>query len=100
MLDVIKTETDNTATLTLTGRVESMTAPKLEEVLIPAYETMQNVTLDFAALEYISSAGLRVLLMGEKKSKEKGGKQTLINVSEAILEVFEMTGFDSVLNIE
>lgn len=87
------------ATLTLSGRLDTTTAPQLQESLIPEFDTMKSVTLDFAELAYVSSAGLRVLLMGEKTAKAKGAKQTLVNVSAEIMEVFEMTGFSGVLHI-
>jgi len=83
----------------LSGRLDAVTSTKLQEVLIPEYKNAQHIELDFAELAYVSSAGLRVLLMGEKTAKAKGGKQTLLNVSEDIMEVFEMTGFSDILTI-
>lgn len=85
-------------TLTLEGRLDTTTAPELQDALLPAFEENKNVVLDFQAIEYVSSAGLRVLLMGAKKAKAMGGSQTLIHVPGEVREVFELTGFDSVLD--
>ena len=85
--------------LTLDGRLDTTTAPKLQEILIPTFDEVKEVELDFADLAYISSAGLRVLLMGEKTSKTKEAKMIIKNVSEEIMDVFEMTGFNDMLEI-
>lgn len=85
-------------TLSLSGRLDTSTAPKLQEALIPAFDESKRIVLDFAGIEYVSSAGLRVLLLGAKAAKAAGGTQTLINVSGEVMEVFELTGFDSVLS--
>ena len=85
--------------LTMDGRLDTTTAPKLQEVLIPVFDDAKEVVLDFANLAYISSAGLRVLLMGEKTAKAKDAKMIIKNVSEEIMDVFEMTGFSDMLEI-
>lgn len=81
------------------GRLDTTTAPQLQEVLIPEFNTVKEVELDFANLAYVSSAGLRVLLMGEKTAKAKGASMSITNVSDGIMEVFDMTGFSSILKI-
>ena len=86
--------------IALLGRLDTTTSPKLQEILIPEINGTMYVELDFAKLTYISSAGLRVLLMGEKTAKAKGSRQTIINISPDVMEVFEITGFSSVLNLE
>jgi anti-anti-sigma factor len=98
-MNINKTQTAEKTTLTLSGRLDTTTAPKLQEELIPEFDTAKHVELNFAELAYVSSAGLRVLLMGEKTAKAKGGKLTLVNVSVEIMEVFEMTGFADMLTI-
>ena len=98
-MDIAKTNDKNKTTFTLSGRLDTTTAPQLQEVLIPEFDTSEDITLDFSGLAYVSSAGLRVLLMGEKTAKAKEGKLTLVNVSDEIKEVFEMTGFTDILNI-
>ena len=99
-MDINKINNNDKTTLVLSGRLDSATAPKLHDELLPEFDKTLNIELDFSALAYVSSAGLRVLLMGEKTAKAKGGKLTLTNVSEEIIEVFEMTGFADILNIE
>ena len=84
--------------IALSGRLDTTTSLKLQETLLSEIGDATHVELDFAGLVYISSAGLRVLLMGEKTAKSKGSRQTLINVSPDIMEVFEITGFSNVLH--
>jgi len=98
-MDVTKTLDGGKVVFSLTGRLDTGTAPRLQEVLIPAFEEARHVELDFAGLEYVSSAGLRVLLLGEKTAKSKDAVMSLINVSQEIREVFEMTGFSDILKI-
>ena len=76
-----------------------MTAPSLEEELKASFDGVQKLILDFKALEYISSAGLRVLLMAQK-TMNKQGVMVIRNVNETIAEVFEITGFADMLTIE
>jgi len=87
-------------TIVLSGRLDTTTSPKLQEILLPEISNAEHIELDFAKLIFVSSAGLRILLMGEKAAKTKGSRQTLVNVSPDIMEVFEITGFSSVLNFE
>ena len=98
-MKIDKKQEDGKIILVLDGRLDTTTAPKLQEVLIPVFDEASDVTLDFANLAYISSAGLRVLLMGEKTSKTKDAKMIITNVSEEIMDVFEMTGFNDMLEI-
>lgn len=83
-------------TLVLTGRLDTTTAPRLDAAL-EVLDGVSALTLDFSALEYLSSAGLRVLLSAHKRMK---GRMTVRNVNETIREVFEVTGFLDVLRIE
>jgi anti-anti-sigma factor len=94
-----KTQADGKVTFNLEGRLDTTTAPMLQETLIPAFDEVKQIVLNFANLTYVSSAGLRVLLLGEKTAKSKGGIMTLINVSQDIKEIFEMTGFSGILKI-
>ncbi|MDR0951862.1 MAG: STAS domain-containing protein [Oscillospiraceae bacterium] len=94
-----KTEA-NAIVLECEGRLDTTTAPELEAVLLPVFDTNPTVILDFKYLEYVSSAGLRVLLKGQKKAVAVGGSMTVRNVMDEIIEVFEMTGFIDVLTVE
>lgn len=87
-------------TLALEGRLDTITAPELEAELKPLLNQTDDLTLDFAKLDYISSAGLRVLLATQKAMNAKKGKMVLRHVAEAVLEVFQITGFEDVLTIE
>jgi anti-sigma B factor antagonist len=86
-------------TIELAGRLDTNTAPVLDKTITSDLECTKNLVLDFKRLEYISSAGLRVLL-GAQKKMQKAGTMKLINVCEEIMEVFEMTGFADILTIE
>ena len=81
------------------GRLDTITAPTLDNAISEQMQDMETLILDFKGLEYISSAGLRVLLSTQKKM-QKLGVMKVINVREEIMEVFEMTGFADILTIE
>ena len=85
--------------LALTGRLDTTTAPQLETELKRSIGGVESLVLDFAGLEYLSSAGLRVLLAAQKVMN-KQGKMVIRNVNETISEVFEITGFSDILTIE
>lgn len=89
----------NETIIEVVGRLDTITAPALEKTIGENISEIQNLVLDFKGLEYISSAGLRVLL-GAQKKIQKIGTMKLINVCEEVMEVFEMTGFSDVLTIE
>ncbi len=89
---------ENELTVTLTGRLDTATAPQLETELKDLFG-VEKLVLDFAALEYLSSAGLRVLLAAQKVMN-KQGKMIIRNVNETIAEIFEVTGFVDILTIE
>ena len=98
MLNIKKTITDKTAVFTLSGRLDTVTAPELEKELKDSLSGITDLTLDFENLEYISSAGLRVLLSAHKIMSAQGSMK-LVNVNEIVQEVFEVTGFTDILNI-
>ena len=88
-----------TLKIELEGRLDTMTVPELEAELKADMDSIDNLVLDFSKLEYISSAGLRVLLSAHKVMSAKGGMK-LTNINEIVQEVFEVTGFSDILNIE
>ena len=98
MLNVNKTVENQIATVSLEGRLDTVTAPELEKELQALFPGLTELKLDFAKLDYISSAGLRVLLSAQKVMN-KQGEMTLTNVSEAVMEIFEVTGFTDILTI-
>ena len=87
------------AIFALEGRLDTSTAPQLEEAINRDIEKITDLSFDFAKLEYISSAGLRVLL-STQKVMNKQGKMIIKNVSEEVMEIFDVTGFSDILTIE
>ncbi len=98
MLNIVKNIENNKACVTLEGRLDTVTAPELDRELKGVLEGISELTLDFEKLEYVSSAGLRVLLSAQK-IMNKQGEMKLMHVSETILEIFEVTGFTDILTI-
>ena len=87
--------------ISLSGRLDTITSPQLEEEINRnSFDEIETVTLNMRALEYISSAGLRVVLKLHKKMTAQGGQLKLINVNDMIMEIFTMTGMDSFLEID
>ena len=99
-MNITKTPDGEKLVFALEGRLDTTTAPGLQDLLIPAFGESKAVILDFSEIAYVSSAGLRVLLMAEKEAAAKGAQMTLKGVSEEVMEVFEMTGFSNMLKIE
>ena len=85
--------------LSIEGRLDTVTAPALDKTISENIGDIKNMILDIKGLEYISSAGLRVLL-GAQKKMQKSGSMKLIRVCEDVMEVLEMTGFADILTIE
>ena len=90
---------DNSTIFKLEGRLDTVTAPELEQVINNEGESLENLVLDFGGINYISSAGLRVLLGAQKKMNAQGSME-LINVSEDVMDILEMTGFADILVIK
>ena len=99
MLNIAKTAEGSSLTMSLEGRLDTVTAPELEKELKDSIDGVSALTLDFSALEYISSAGLRVLLAAQK-IMNKQGEMKVNHVNETIMEIFEVTGFSDILTIE
>ncbi len=99
MLNIEKTIENGTAAFALEGRLDTVTAPELEQALKEALDGVSELSLDFEKLDYISSAGLRVLLSAQKQMNRQGVMK-ITNVSETIMEIFEVTGFSDILTIE
>ncbi len=90
---------ESTLTVAIVGRLDTTTAPELESALKSALDGISELILDFSELEYISSAGLRVVL-GAQKTMNKQGQMIVKNVNETVREVFDITGFSDILTIE
>ena len=93
-------KSENETIIELGGRLDTITAPVLEKTISDNLGGIQSLILNFSGIEYISSAGLRVLLGAQKKMQNVGGAMKLIGVREDVMEIFEMTGFADILTIE
>lgn len=98
-MQINKTKNDSNLTLALFGRLDTNTAPLLEAELGGNLDGVTDLVLDFANLEYISSAGLRVILSAQKEMNARG-KMVIKNVCADIIDVFDITGFSDILTIE
>lgn len=99
MLNIEKNTNETELTVVLTGRLDTTTAPELEKELKASLDGVSALTIDMAALEYISSAGLRVLLSAQK-TMNRQGEMKVVHVGDTIMEIFEVTGFSDILTIE
>ena len=98
-MEIKKEAMDNKLTVCVSGRLDTTTAPELESSLQESLDGVTDLTLDFTDLEYISSAGLRVLLATQKKMNAQG-TMCLTGVCDVVMEVLELTGFSDILTIK
>ncbi len=98
-MTINKTKNNNELVLALEGRLDTTTAPELEADLNNSLAGVEQLVFDFERLDYISSAGLRVLLGAQKRMNQQGSMK-VIHVNETIMEIFEVTGFTDFLTIE
>jgi anti-sigma B factor antagonist len=98
-MNILENRNGETLEIALEGRLDTITSPELEKALSKALEGVTDFVMNFSELKYVSSAGLRIILSAQKRMN-KQGKMLIKNVSEEIMEVFDMTGFSDILNIE
>ena len=98
-MEIIKNADGASLKIALEGRLDTMTAPQLENELKDSLDGVISLLLDFEKLSYVSSAGLRVIL-GAQKIMNKQGEMKIVNVSRDIMEIFDITGFSDILTIE
>ena len=98
-MKIIKDLNNGNLVVSIIGEINSFTAPELEEVIKNDLKGVKSLVFDFKEVEYLSSAGLRVLLVAQK-IMSKQGKMSLRNVNKSVMEVFEITGFSNILDIE
>lgn len=98
-MEIIKNREGAALLLSMVGRLDTTTAPMLESALKEELEGVEDLRLDFAKLEYVSSAGLRVLLAAQKAMNTRG-TMVIENVCEDIKEVFDITGFSDILTVK
>lgn len=99
-MNIVKAINGNLVSLSLSGRLDTITSPKLQDELTDVLTSYNEVELDFSNIDYVSSAGLRVLLFGQKKTKASGKSMKVKNITPEVMEVFEVTGFSEILTIE
>jgi anti-sigma B factor antagonist len=98
-MTITKTLNEKELVIGLEGRLDTTTSPELESELAQSLEGVETLIFDLRGLEYISSAGLRVLLSSQKKMSQQGGMKVR-NVNEDIMDIFDITGFTEILTIE
>lgn len=91
---------DNGIELLLDGKIDKISAPQVQAAILTALQKHSNLTVNFSEVIYVSSAGLRALLMGQKTAISKGGSMKVTGVNEDVMSVFKLTGFDKVLTID
>lgn len=94
------TEKNETKIIEVEGRIDTTTAPEFEKRLLEELGTSKTVRIDLAQVVYVSSAGLRAFLNGQKLANKTGVEMSLFNVADTVMEVFEMTGFIDILTVE
>ena len=99
-MNISKNYNDKELTLTVEGRIDTLTSKELEDEITAELGNFDSLILDFANLEYISSAGLRVLISTQKKLKADNIPMIIKNVTDSVNEIFRMSGFDKILKIE
>ncbi len=99
-MNINKSQEGTKVVLALEGRLDTTTAPELETCIKGLEPSVMELVMDFKALDYLSSAGLRVILAAQKQMNAKQGKMVICNVNETIMEVFEVTGFVDILTIQ
>ena len=98
-MESIMNRDGNKLTVAISGRLDTLSSPDFEKEMTPAIEGVEELVIDLKDLDYISSAGLRVLL-GLAQTMEDQGKMVVTNPNDAVMDVFSVTGFDDILTIE
>ena len=98
-MNITENKNGNQLCLSLEGRLDTTTAPELEKVIKSSLDGVTELTIDMSSLDYLSSAGLRILL-GAQKTMNKQGGMKVTHVNDTIMEIFEVTGFVDILTIE
>lgn len=91
---------ENKILMEVEGRVDTVTSPELQNAILLSLQKMPNLEIDFSKVAYISSAGLRSLLMGHKTASSKQGEMVLTHVPDVVMEVFATTGFNTIIKIK
>ena len=98
-MTVTETKGEDTIQLAVEGNVDTNTAPQLQTHILQAFQKSKNVVLEMSRCPYMSSAGLRALLIGHKTATSKGGTLKICNVQPVVADVFQVSGFATILNV-
>lgn len=99
-MNIIVTDCESYIRLIVEGRVDTNTSPQLQQAILSAFQKSKDIVIDFLNVSYISSAGLRALLIGQKTALSKGGSMRLTNLSDVVMNILEVSGFVNILKIE
>ncbi len=98
-MTITETKGEDTIQLNVEGNVDTNTAPQLQTFILQAFQKGRNVVIEMSKCPYMSSAGLRALLIGQKTATSKGGSMKLVNVQPTVKDVFEVSGFATILTV-
>ena len=99
-MQITEQRENDVITISIEGRVDTNTSPQLQEAILKSFQKVKQVILDFGNCVYVSSAGLRALLIGQKTANSKKGTMKLIQVPEILMSVLKVSGFINILTIE
>ena len=99
-MEITEKKNEGQIILSVSGQVDTVTSPELQKSILTSFQKVKDLVIDMSAVPYMSSAGLRALLIGQKTAASKGGSMTLTGVTDTVMQVFEMSGFSRVLNIK
>lgn len=99
-MNIIVTDCESYIRLIVEGRVDTNTSPQLQQAILSAFQKSKDIVIDFLNVSYISSAGLRALLIGQKTALSKGGSMRLTNLSDVVMNILEVSSFVNILKIE
>lgn len=99
-MTITEVRNDEELQLNISGKIDTITATDFQKTVLTSFQKSNKVILNFKDVTYISSAGLRALVLGEKTAVSKGGSMKLINTNDSIMDILRITGMDKMLNIE
>lgn len=99
-MQITETRDNEVITIKIEGRVDTNTSPQVQDAILKSFQKVNQVILDFETCTYVSSAGLRALLIGQKTASSKKGTMKLVHVPEILMSVLKMSGFINILTIE
>ncbi len=99
-MTISEIQLDGKITLAASGSIDTVSTPEFQQAVIAAFQRSNDVTIDLNEVTYVSSAGLRAFLLGQKTADSKGATMTIVNANESVMGVFNMSGFSKLLNIK